>query len=165
MKFSWGIQDVCGHTQRETTHQRDSQKQQIEEEARLAQQIIIWNIKIHVIARSSTTEIFYNQDFLKFLWEDLAGDISKGSVSRRQTLSVLCRLGPLQIWSVKLKHPDDLITDKLLCSRLVLMRFLIEWCKTWVDSPHSLALILWIWTSLSEQLLEYNCKLFVKMIS
>lgn len=111
MKFSWAIQDVCSCSQRETTHHRDSQKQQKEEEAHLALHMIIWNIKICIVASSSTTETFYNQDFLKLLWEDLAWNISKGSVSRRQTLSILCSLGPVQIWSVKLKHPDGLMTS------------------------------------------------------
>lgn len=72
MEFSWGIQDACGRLPRVTRHQRDSQKQQIEVEALLALQMIIWNIKIPVVARSSTNEIFYNRDFLKLLWEDLA---------------------------------------------------------------------------------------------
>lgn len=67
MKFSWAIQDVCSCSQKETTHQRDSQKQQKEEEALLALQMIIWNIKICIVASSSTTETFYNQDFFKTL--------------------------------------------------------------------------------------------------
>lgn len=63
---------------------------------------------------------------------------------------MLCRLGPLQIWSMKLNDPDNLVTAKFLFNPLVLMRFLTDYRRIWADGPLALALTFQIWTSLSE---------------